>query len=326
MYVVYANNPDHGLYNGIRLLREDGKRMDSRVGPVLVVPRPVTTVYPLPRDRVSLSPLRDANPFFHLMEAMWMLAGRNDVEFVAQYAARMKEFSDDGATLNGAYGYRWRTHFDMDQLHWIAEDLKRDPNSRRAVLSMWDPHTDIDLAIKGGKDVPCNTQAYFRLQPSNKLDMTVTCRSNDIVWGAYGANVVHFSVLLEAMAALIGCDVGVYYQVSNNYHAYIEREDTKKLFDRASELLELRPEMAHITIEDTIFDEIEGAWHGKSISDIFLKMVVQPMLLAHQEHKQGNTPDAISRLAGSRIDWHVAGTRWLERRLTNKSSVAETRA
>jgi thymidylate synthase len=324
MYVVYASNPDQGLYNGLRLLHEEGRRMDSRVGPVIAAPRPVTTVYSTPRDRVSLSALRDANPFFHLMEAVWMLAGRNDVEFVAKYAARMSEFSDDGVTLNGAYGYRWRKHFDIDQLRWIAEDLKRDPNSRRAVLSMWDPRVDIDLAAKGGKDVPCNTQVYFRLQTSNLLDMTVTCRSNDVVWGAYGANVVHFSVLLEAMAALIDCGVGIYYQVSNNYHAYIEREDTKKLFARAHELLEPRPEMARVPIEDSIFTEIDdtSGW----ASNFFLKTVVQPMLLAHNEHKQGDTKAALSRLAGSRIDWHVAGARWLERRLLNQKVAAETRA
>jgi thymidylate synthase len=54
------------------------------------------------------------------------------------------------------------------------------------------------------------------------LDLTVLCRSNDVVWGAYGANAVHFSVLQEYLAGRIGVDVGVMYQFSNNYHGYVD--------------------------------------------------------------------------------------------------------
>ena len=50
--------------------------------------------------------------------------------------------------------------------------------------------------------------------------MTVTNRSNDMIWGAYGANAVHMSVLLEYMAGMLGYGVGAYYQFSNNLHAY----------------------------------------------------------------------------------------------------------
>jgi hypothetical protein len=52
------------------------------------------------------------------------------------------------------------------------------------------------------------------------LDITVCCRSNDIIWGAYGANAVQFSVLQEYLAARVGVGVGRYYQVSNNFHVY----------------------------------------------------------------------------------------------------------
>ena len=72
-----------------------------------------------------------------------------------------------------------------------------------------------------GKDYPCNTQIYF-WERRGELNMTVTNRSNDMIWGAYGANAVHMSVLLEYMAAMLGYAVGTYYQFSNNLHAYTD--------------------------------------------------------------------------------------------------------
>jgi len=59
------------------------------------------------------------------------------------------------------------------------------------------------------------------------LNMTVFNRSNDMVYGALGANVVHFSVLQEYMAACIGVEVGTYYQVSSNMHVYLDEKKWK---------------------------------------------------------------------------------------------------
>jgi thymidylate synthase len=76
-----------------------------------------------------------------------MLAGREDVAPLAYYAKNMLNYSDDGHTLNGAYGYRWR-HADTsveprDQLEIIVEHLQNKPESRRAVLTMWDVEDDL---------------------------------------------------------------------------------------------------------------------------------------------------------------------------------------
>lgn len=233
MYVINARNVNDALYQGLQYLATHGIKEDSRNGSVLVAPGPVTTVYAHPWERVLVCPERDANPFFHLMEAIWMMAGRRDVAFVQQFNSRIGKYSDDAVNLHGAYGYRWRTWFGYDQLSAVAEELRRDPNTRRAVLTMWDasnfavnhmneaPGTNGDFVTleQGGKDVPCNTHIYFDVR-GGKLNMTVCCRSNDIWWGAYGANAVHFSVLQELMAVWCGVQMGVYRQVSNNYHLY----------------------------------------------------------------------------------------------------------
>jgi hypothetical protein len=112
----------------------------SRYGDVLRINGPVTITYEDPRERVLFAPGRDCNPFFHLFEALWMLAGRNDLAPIVYFNSKMKEFSDDGGiTQPDAYGYRWRKHFGWDQLNAIVEELKKDHTSRRVVLSMWDP-------------------------------------------------------------------------------------------------------------------------------------------------------------------------------------------
>ena len=56
----------------------------------------------------------------------------------------MEEYSDDGITLQGAYGFRWREHFGGDQLSVIIERLRNDNTDRRCVLQMWDPLVDLN--------------------------------------------------------------------------------------------------------------------------------------------------------------------------------------
>jgi len=158
MQTITARNVHQALPEVMHLMKTLGKPRESRNGPVLKVPGPVSICYERPTERVMFWPERDANPFFHCLEALWMLAGRNDVGFVANILPRMRTFSDDGQTLNGAYGHRWRAQFGGDQLIHITEALKADRYDRRQVLAMWDaPH---DLG-SDSKDLPCNTQAYF---------------------------------------------------------------------------------------------------------------------------------------------------------------------
>lgn len=71
------------------------------------------------------------------------------------------------------------------------------------------------------KDIPCNLGVLFRVNDNN-LDMTVTNRSNDIIWGLYGSNHVQFSMLHIAFAESLGWELGTYTHVSNSFHAYLD--------------------------------------------------------------------------------------------------------
>ena len=107
MEVINCRNVNDGFIKALDKIEMDHIVLESRAGEVMEFPTPVTTVYKNPTERVLFEELRDANPFFHFMESLWMLAGRNDLAYVEQYNKRMREYSDDGVELHGAYGYRW---------------------------------------------------------------------------------------------------------------------------------------------------------------------------------------------------------------------------
>ncbi len=220
MHVLDARNVNEALPKMLQHLEKKGERNSSRAGEVIVAPTPVTTVYRKPMERVLFSPIRDANPFFHLIEALWMLAGRRDVATLAHYVRRMSKFSDDGISFHGAYGYRWHRKWVFNQLEIAIELLKQQPKSRRAVIQIWDCETDLH-SHEQIKDIPCNLIVTPWID-GNVLDMTVFCRSNDAIWGAAGANAVQFSILQEYLATKIGVNIGSLYQISNNFHAYSE--------------------------------------------------------------------------------------------------------
>ena len=329
MLVIEARNVQYALFEGLNLLSTWGRPRSSRNGDVLVADSPVMTEYKAPRERVLFWPAREANPFFHLAEALWMLNGGNDVASMAWYVKHMAEFSDDGKTFHGAYGYRWLYKFHFDQLEMIIRRLVEGPEDRRCVLQMWDAHLDLNAT---SKDVPCNTHVYFTRNWHGALDMTVCCRSNDIIWGAYGANAVHFSMLQEFMAAGIGCAVGSYWQLSNNFHAY------RKVFDPLLAAYN-RDQLDMSLVGDQYHKRVcpyplvstdLKSWRldlyafitnypNRPFIDPFFTEVAMPMRQAHKLYKDGDLEGAID-IAGTICaqDWTVACCEWLERRLARR--------
>ncbi|MGK3946522.1 thymidylate synthase, partial [Streptomyces caeruleatus] len=71
-----------------------------------------------------------------MAEALWMLNGNNNLDYLLWFNSKFGEYSDDGETLHGAYGHRWRQYFGYDQLEWIIDELTNNPASRRCVLQM----------------------------------------------------------------------------------------------------------------------------------------------------------------------------------------------
>jgi len=350
MIVLKGRNVQELWARGVVLMIQEGVKASSRNGDVLVVPCPVMSVYDYPCERVLLDPSRDANPFFHLFESLWMLAGRDDAAFLNRFVKDFgKRFAEPGGHIHGAYGQRWRSAFGFDQLDTVVNRLKNNPDDRQCVIQMWDAHRTNEgyNDLEGDwRDRPCNTQIYLRVRKeerpwSNKeqfywsvLDLTVCCRSNDIVWGAYGANAVHFSVLHEYLAGRIGVSMGKMYQLSNNYHAYVN------VFEKVTA-------GSHLVRSNNAYDStITGAeklmvpmpmgwawsawdddlmcfmrWAQKDGSALpkfdndWFRLVAAPMWCAHALYRQSAFDEA-DRMAQSvaASDWRVAAQQWLKRR------------
>jgi thymidylate synthase len=341
MHTIFARNVNDAYHKGLSYLLEAGEREPSRAGPVLVAPSPVTTIYERPGERVLFSPKRDANCFFHLCEGLTMLAGRKDAAILNRYVRDFGErFAEPDGDIHDGYGYRWRHAFGIDQLGAIIARFRADPGTRQCVLTMWDPRCElIDsggiLWTCGENDLegvwrtrPCNTHAYFRIR-DGALNMMVCCRSNDMIFGGYGANAVHFSILQEYLAAMVGVRLGSYAQMSFNFHAYedmLAKVGVPELDDRYGnqdgisssplvhdpstfdrELMEL---LAFVDNDDW---RTGGAmrWHN-----YFLRDTALPMLRAHSRWRAGareRALDGIDQVAAT--DWRVAAGEWIERRL-----------
>lgn len=199
-------------------LKMTGIPQPSERGTVLALRHPVMITVSYPTERVLLDPVRMANPFFHVAEAVWMMAGHNDTDWLSQFNKGITNYADEDGTIHGAYGTRWQSHFSMDQLRVCAGLLRRDVYSRRAVLQMWDPQADLDVS---NNDIPCNTNIYFRVI-NGALGVTVCNRSNDVIWGMCGANAVHLTIMQEVMAGELDLEVGPYTVMSNNAHVYMD--------------------------------------------------------------------------------------------------------
>jgi len=331
MYTFSVRGPSEGLSRVMEALLIEGKRSDSRNGEVIAFNSPVLIEYCNPVERVLFYQQRDANPFFHLMESLWMLNGRRDVKFVDKYNSRIHEFSDDGKIFHGAYGYRWRNWFKKDQLEIAVQRLRTYPDDRRTVVSMWDGNSDLreDNLIN---DLPCNTAIYFNLHSdTNKLDMTITNRSNDLIWGTFGANAVHMSVLHEYMAARVGGKIGSYYHFTNNLHAYSHLLEKLKGLPReydpyltlGEDGLSYKPPPL-VTVQET-FDVELDSWmadiqDSKQYLNDYLSETCSFVRSSWAEYKKDNLTKAVE--LAEKIDdraWRRACTEWLYRRIHKRS-------
>lgn len=322
IYVSNVNQAFSEIFWKLKYEQNIGPHM-TRNGPAFVFPAPVTTVYHYPAERVLFHEGRDANPIFHLMESIWMLAGRRDVAFLKQFNSTIGRFSDDGSVFNAAYGYRWRHHFGFDQLITLIETIKSDPGSRQAVLQMWDPS---DL-VRVTKDKACNMSAVFEVR-DNKLNMTVFNRSNDIWWGAYGANAVHFSFLQEFVAAATGYRLGVYRQVSNNLHLYEKLYAATQYIDcppNAAEYdhyargtveplpLDLGPGYLSFLSDCELFCENPYGPQQRYGSSFFQNVAVPMANISRvRRHKVGTGVAYAESIVAS--DWRLACQNWISRR------------
>jgi len=248
--VITGRSPDDlyiptllGLLKSGHVVRPRGMVTRERLG--------VTTVLKEPTRRLFTNPKRRVNAVFNLLESAWILAGRKELRLLAPYNSQFLKFVVDGAiptlvemyssggeraynlTENAPYGWRIRNHFGIDQLADCLKALQKDYDTRQAVMVLWDPKLDNSDAAT--KDRPCNDLVMFNIRNvdgKHRLYMTVINRSNDLTLGLYNVNFIQFSTIQEAMASILGIEVGTYRHYSNSLHVYIDEEPWNSIQSR----------------------------------------------------------------------------------------------
>lgn len=217
---------------------ENKKNEESRAGEVKEM-LDVKTMITNPLKRCVGGYGRDINIFFLLAEAMWIVVGRKDVEFLEIFNSRMKDFSDDGITFHAPYGFRLR-HWGIrtedkyesgvvaaqgyDQVADAVRLLSENRNTRQVVLSIWNPSFDLGFKTK---DIPCNDIVMLKIR-NDKMITTIQNRSNDLHWGL-PTNIFQFSFLTEVMASCLGIELGTQTHNSQSLHIYDWNGIAKKM-------------------------------------------------------------------------------------------------
>lgn len=180
-----------------------------------------------PRARLISNPKREANYGFAVGEFLWYWQGKNDLESILYYNKRMDAFSDDGKTLNSAYGYRLRQERILSVSQWEAckRTLMSDSDSRRALMLINQPIDEAVAVTKGSKDVPCTVSLQFFIR-DRKLHLHVLMRSNDVIWGLtndlFSFTLFHECMLLDLKREkqFEDLELGTYYHTAGSLHLY----------------------------------------------------------------------------------------------------------
>ena len=170
------------------------------------------TVIENPKDNLVTSPIRNLSHKYAIGELLWYLSGSNKLDAIANYSKAWNKLSDDGETVNSAYGYRIFEKFGFDQWEHVKGLLKADPNSRQAVIHIKEPNPEKT------KDLPCTVALQYFIR-DGKLYATTYMRSNDI-WLGFPYDVFTFTCLQIKMAFELGVGIGSYTHIAGSLHLY----------------------------------------------------------------------------------------------------------
>jgi len=167
-----------------------------------------------PRQRYMFKAERKMDPFYAFGQVLWYLSGSNNLKDISYYDDSWNKRSDDGKTLNSAYGYKiFNTEFcGFSQYKKVLSILRKNQDSRQAIINLHKPHD------KDTNDELCTVYLQFFIR-QNKLHMITNMRSNDALWG-FTYDIFAFTFIQEMIALELGIELGSYYHNVGSMHMY----------------------------------------------------------------------------------------------------------
>jgi len=167
-------------------------------------------------------------------ELLWFLAGDTNVAYLrANGVTIWDEWADEAGELGPVYGHQWRSWPDgkggsIDQIAHVVEQIRRNPHSRRHIVTAWNPAEVDDMALP-----PCHCLFQFHVA-DGRLSCQLYQRSADIFLGV-PFNIASYALLTEMVAQVTGLRPGTFVHTLGDAHLYHNH------FDQAREQLARRP-------------------------------------------------------------------------------------
>ncbi len=197
-----------------------------------------------------------------LHEVLWYLSGEDHIRNLQKHTRIWDAWADEDGNLETAYGRYWRrfpsAHInpetgkyevvEIDQIGKIIELLKTDPNSRRMVVTAWEPGNALNSKLP-----PCHYTFAFNVQ-GKALNCHLTQRSGDIALGI-PFNLAAYSLLTEILAQECGLELGFFSHTIVDAHIYVNHVDgLKEQLKRSPKPLP-RLEIARKPIDELQFED-----------------------------------------------------------------------
>ena len=166
-----------------------------------------------PQQRFIKTEWRKFSESYAEREWQWYLSKNRSVEELKKYAPTWDKMHGGDNIVNSNYGWQWSRN---NQLEKVIQQLKDNKDTRQAWITIFDGKEKDDYKY----DTPCTLSIGFNIIPTiETLDMCVTMRSNDLIYGFYNDQYC-FSKLQELVADELKLPVGTYYHFANDLHIY----------------------------------------------------------------------------------------------------------
>lgn len=169
-------------------------------------------------------------------ELLWFLRGETNIKWLQENNINIwNEWADEDGELGPVYGYQWRHfpkientdngmihHGEVDQIEELIKGLKEDPDSRRHIVSAWNPGMLHDMALP-----PCHAFFQFYVRGGEFLDCQLYQRSADMFLGV-PFNIASYSLLNSIIAMKVGLKPGRFHHTLGDAHIYSNHLDQVK--------------------------------------------------------------------------------------------------
>jgi thymidylate synthase len=190
-------------------------------------------------------------------ELIWFLRGDTNIAYLKEHGVSIwDEWADPQGELGPVYGKQWRAWpsadgHAVDQIRWVVEEIRRNPDSRRLIVSAWNVGELPKMAL-----MPCHTMFQFYVA-DGKLSCQLYQRSGDIFLGV-PFNIASYALLTHMVAQVCGLGVGDFVHTLGDAHLYRNHEEQARLQlsrePRPLPKLQLNPEVR--ALEDFRYEDI----------------------------------------------------------------------